>query len=104
MAKEEFFNTQNLSSLCSSFKKGGGFFGHGIPVGEITATLHFLLLASIPPAQRVVILFLSAKRAKRSIDRMGGGIIDYAPFCEQEAGKRRPALGKDVNYGSLCSS
>ena len=32
----------------SSFKKCGGYFGHGIPVGEITATLHFLLGVSAP--------------------------------------------------------
>ena len=44
------------------------------------------------------------KEPKEALTQWGGGIIDYAPFCEQEAGTRCPAPGKDVNYGSLCSN
>jgi len=48
--KEEIFqHTTPLFPLWSPSKKGGVYFGHGIPVDEINATLYFL---SLPPCLR----------------------------------------------------
>ena len=42
-------HTKQTLPLCSSSKKGGVYFGHGIPVDEINATLYFLFCVSVPP-------------------------------------------------------